>query len=372
MNLKVKVLGDYVVELPVFTSIDYKKGMELDKKMFGNWGCSACCKVLPNGDTVVARSMDLNYSHKPGYVVRTAVKGFNKTVGVSYSPFYGDDFKVVVEKGVSEDDAYHTLFFTTDILNEKGLYLEGNMRPSQPEITGIKDNTGTKPGAEYSMSMAALIRFLGERANNVNEAVELANTVNVYGVAHGPIKWGAAIFMADKTGHYGVLELCDNKLIWNDYAHCQTNFYINKEYKDRAIIGLGKGRYDTIEPHIDECKTEEDMKNLIDKVKYGRNFDPDTCPFDVRGELPGIDPVAFKDFGGYLSTEEAFKEENKELILNYMREDGKKVLAKSIEQRRDDGKDWHSAYQSVCNTNKGTLKVKYFEDDKLWFTLKVE
>ena len=372
MNIKGKVVGDYVIELPLITEINYEEGLKLDKDFFGNWGCSAFSRVLPNNDLVVARSLDLNYSNKAGYIVKTAVKGFNKTVGISYSCFSGDDFDVVKENGVKEKDLLSILFFTTDILNDKGLYIEGNMRPSQPKITNIKDNSGTNPKGKYSMSMAALIRFLAERCDSIDSALKLASEINVYGVAHGPIKWGAALYMADKTGHYGVLELCDNKLIWNDYALLHTNFYINEEYKDRAIVGTGKGRYDLLKVNLDSCKSEEDMAKLIDKVKYSRTFDPLTCPFDVRGELCSVDEVAFKDFGGYLSTEAAFDDKNKEVLLNFLIEDGKKTLSKSIKERKDEGVEWHSAYQTICNVSKGTLKVKFFEDDSLIYTLKAE
>jgi hypothetical protein len=371
MNIKGKVLGDYVIELPVFTSLDYDKALKMDKELFGQWGCSAISKII-NGEMVVARSLDLSYSFKPAYIIRTAVKGFNKTVGVSYSPFSGPDFEKSKLEGISEDDALRLAFFTTDILNDKGLYIEGNMRPNQPQCTGIKDCKGTNTKAKLTFSIGALIRFLAERASSVTEAVELANTVNVCGLKHGDLKWGGAYYMADKSGHYGVLEVGDNKLIWNDMARCQTNFYLNNEMKDRAIVGLGLGRYNTLLANVDKVKDEKGMEDLIDLVRYTRSYDPDTCTFDARGELPGVDPVAFKDFGGYLSTKAAFADENKELIMNALRESGHADLAKSIDQRKKEGTAWLSAYQSVVNCNKGILRVKFFEDNNLIFNLKAE
>ena len=134
MNIKGKVLTDYIIELPVFEEIDYEKGLEIDKELCGQWGCSAIAKELDNGDTVVARSMDLFYSHKPGYIVRTAVDGFYKTVGISYSSFNGPTFEEVKERGITQEEALPIIFFTTDILNEKGLYIEGNMRSQQLNV----------------------------------------------------------------------------------------------------------------------------------------------------------------------------------------------------------------------------------------------
>ena len=69
------------------------------------------------------------------------------------------------------------------------------MRSQQPECTGMKDCDGTNPDADQSYSIGALIRFLGERAGSVDEAIELANTVNVYGLNNGEIIWGGFLFM---------------------------------------------------------------------------------------------------------------------------------------------------------------------------------
>ena len=372
MNIKGKVLGDYVIELPVFEDIDYEKGLEIDKELCGQWGCSAIVKVLDNGDTVVARSMDLFYSHKPGYIIRTAVDGFYKTVGISYSSFCGPTFEEVKERGITQEEALAIIFFTADILNEKGLYIEGNMRFQQPECTGIKDSDGTNPDADQSYSLAALIRFLGERAGSVDEAIELANTVNVSGLNNGAVVWGGALFMADATGHYGVLELCDNKLIWNEMENCQTNFYLNEEYKDKAIIGNGNGRYDTLKEGVGAVKTQEDMEDLIAKVKYTQLWEPDTCQFDPRGEFSDINPELFKEYGGYFTMEQAFAEENKEYIMNLLRESGAIEKVKPLSQLRDEGKEWMSIYQSIVNCNKKTLRVIFFEDPEFTFDLKIE
>ncbi len=336
------------------------------------WGCSAIAKVLDNGDTVVGRSMDLFYSHRPGYIVRTAVDGFYKTVGISYSSFNGPTFEEVKERGITQEEALPIIFFTTDILNEKGLYIEGNMRPQQPECTGIKDSDGTNPDAEQSYSIGALIRFLGERAGSVDEAVELANTVNVSGINNGAVVWGGALFMADSTGHYGVLELCDNKLIWNEMANCQTNFYLNEEYKDKAIIGGGAGRYDTLQEGIGAVKTQQDMQDLIAKVKYTQLWEPDTCQFDPRGEMPDMDPEGLKEYGGYITTEYALAEENREPIMNHLREVGAIEKAKPLSQLKDEENEWQSSYQSIVNCNEETLRVIFFEDPKLTFDLTVE
>ena len=371
-NIKVTVLGDSIVELPTVTSIDYEKGLKNDKQNYGKFGCSAIGKVLENGDMIVGRSLDLYYSNNPAYVIRTNVEGYYKTIGLAYNNFIGSNFSTVKENGITQDELLNLLFFSTDTMNEKGLYIEANMRPEQPENTGIVKSTGTKPGASLSMSLPALVRYLIERCDSVTSAVEMANTINVYGMITDKFAWGGGYFMADSTGHYGVLELVDNKLIWNENYNCQTNYYLNDEYKDKATIGTGLGRYDYLQEHIDSVKSEEDMKSLIKKVRYSQILDPYNCPFDPTSESCGYGNDSYKDFGGQLTIQMIRSGEYKEKILAMMEETGSQTRKKTIQQLKDEGKEWLSAYQTVANCNKKTFSVTFFEDDTLSFDFKLD
>ncbi len=369
-NIHGKVIGEGVIELPTFTSVDYEAGFKKCKALFGKFGCSAFGKVLDNGDMVVGRSLDLFYSNNPIYVVRSEVPGFYKTLGLAYNVFDGKDFKTVKENGVSEDELLTLLFFTVDIMNEKGLYIEGNMRPDQPESTGIKRSTGTNPSSEISMSIPALIRYLGERCANINEAIELANKLNVYGLFSGHLTWGASLYMADESGHHGALELVDNKFIWNEGAPCQTNFYLNDEYKDKATIGSGLGRYDLLMSKIDKIKNEKDVANLMKQVRYSQLMNPTTCLFNPVSEACGFGDE-FKDFGGAFTVEMARSHKYDDVIMQVLEEEGKKERAKSLQELKNEGTQWYSVWQTVANCNKRTLTFTCFEDDSLTFTYKL-
>ncbi len=363
-NLMGEVIGDYVIELPVITEIDYETGLEKSKEMFGKFGCSAVGKVLDDGDMVVGRSFDLYYSNNPAYVIKTDVEGFYKTVGFAYNPFNGATFDDVKENGVTYDELITLLFFTAEIMNENGFYIEANMRDKQPEDTGIALSTGTNPDAEVSVSFPALVRYLGERCATVDEAVELANTLNVYGMSNGEVNWCGGYFMADESGHYGVLELVDNKLIWNDGQNCQSNFYISDEYKDKATIGAGVGRYELLESEIDTVKTEDDMTALIKKVRCTQVLDPYNCLFDPRSEWCGIENEAVD---GLLTLEKCADDKYKDIILEAMEAAGSKEREKSLQQLKDEGTQWLSVWQTTANCNKKSLKVTFFEDDALTF-----
>ena len=368
-NVKGKVLGDYVIELPVVTEIDYDLGLKMDKEHCGKgFGCSAVGKVLENGDMVIGRSLDFFYSERPCYVIRTNVPGYLKTVGLAHNPMSGTVFAEAKKNGISKDELAGLLFFTTDILNEKGFYIEGNMRASQPADTGIKQSTATNPDAELTMSVVALIRYIGERASTVDEALELAKSVNIHGLMAETFTWGAGFFMADKSGHHGVLELVDNKLIWNEMQDIQTNFYLNSEYKDKATLGSGVGRYKTLSEGYADVKDEKGMQDLMAKVKYAQLFTPDTSEFDVRSEFTSEEVVD----GHMLTMEYVLAEENRDKMMQKIREFAEVEGKKSLEQHRKEGTEWYSSYQSIINCNKGTLRAIFYEDPALTFDFTVE
>ena len=357
------VIGDHVIELDTITDIDFEKGLEYFEANFGTYGCTAVGKVISNGDMIVGRSYDLEYSNAPAYIVRTAIPGHYRTIGVAYNAFTGTAVEDIIENGLSEDELLTIYCMTGDVLNEKGFYIEANMRETQPEETGIAECSGTNPGAEVRLSFATLLRYLGERAATVDEALEIAYSLDVYGFKTATVSWGGGIFMADATGHYGVLELVDNKLVWNDMQPAQANFYLSPDYIDRAEMGTGLGRYKTVMEGREAVDSEEDMRALITKVRYFQSVDPDNCIWDPISEATGT----VIDGKRYLLSD-VRDESNREILMNFMREDGKAELEKTIEQLRDENNCWLAAYQTVVNCNKLTLSVVFFEDDSLTYS----
>ena len=368
-----KVLGKQVIELPVFTDIDYKAGLALDAEHFGKYGCSAVAKVLPNGDMVVGRSMDLNVTNKPAYIIRTAVPGFLKTVGLAYNPFGGPDFDEAKEIGIKKIDTLPLLFFTIDIMNEKGVYIEGNMRNAEnEELTGLKECFSTNPGAEYRMSPGALIRFLGERAGSVEEAVALAKTVDVHSLKSGTLDWNAGIYIADATGKYGILELVDNQLVWLPGEPLQSNFFLSRGNRDRALYGAGFGRYETLKAGRDAVQTEADMMKLISLVRFSQSLDPATCPFDVRTEYTGEHVPGIGADGEKMTVDQALDEKNRPILDAAIQKVTAAERAKGLETLKKEGQLWYSIWQVVANCNRQSIHAMFFEDPTLVFDVTVE
>ena len=362
-NIMAKVIGDHVIELPTVKSIEYEKGLEIFEKNFGKYGCTAVGKQLENGDMIVGRSMDLHYSNRPGYIIRSEIPGFYRNIGVVYNSLSGAFFEDVVKNGVSDEDYLMLYCVTLDVLNEKGLYIEGNMRDYQPRYTGIKECSGTNPGAKYRISYSCLARFLGDRAASVKEAIALFDEIDVYGMKREGMNWGGGIFMADASGDCGVLEVVDNKVVWSEKQPAQTNFYLHPDYRNKAVIGAGMGRYDVVMKGRENVKSEKDMMDLMHKVRYTQFLDPDHAQFDPRGELPcRMGKV-------YFTMKDAMAEENREAVYGYLRKHGEEERAKTLQQLRDENTTWLSTYQLVANCNKKTIHVTFFEDDSLTYDI---
>ncbi len=160
-------------------------------------------------------------------------------------------------------------------------------------------------------------------------------------------------------------------LNWTDGQNYQTSFYVNSEYKDRAIIGNGTGRYDLLQAQIGSVKSEADMTELMKKVRYTLTYDPYNCPFDPCSEQSGEGEEKHKDFGGILTMEMCADEKYSGEIYSRMEEYGAAERAKSLQQRRDEGIDWISVWQTTVNCNKRSLTTVFLEDDALTFDFAV-
>lgn len=359
-----KVVGDYVIELPVIREVDFDKALKFFEENYGKYankfGCTATAKKISNGHTIVGRSYDLSYSFAPAYLVRTNIPGHLKTVGVAYNGFKGASFEDVKKNGLSETELLTVYCMTGDVLNEKGFYIEANMRGGQPAETGIKECSGTNPGAKVRLSFATLIRYLGERAATVDEALELIKTVDVYGFKTEQFSWGGALYLADATGHYGVLELVDNKLVWNDMQQAHANFYLSPDYKDKAMLGTGVGRYETVMAGIGDVDNEADMLDLIREVRYQQILDVDTCKFDPASEYLGVELNGKVYYLQDLKDPKSYEE-----LIEFIRNDEAYGKIASVDELKDKNVDWLSAYQTVTNCNELTLTVQFFEDTRL-------
>ena len=354
---------DYVFDAGTYTALDYDFADAYFAEEYDNYagGCTAVAKVNEAGDTIIGRNMDLNISNKAAYIMRTDVEGCYKTLGLAYTfRDISPDYAEVRENGLPDTFAKVLPFMADDVLNEKGLYIEINMRFGEFWPTGDSKFScpGTNPDSDTRVYMFQLPRYIGEHCATVEEAVEYAKTLNVYSKDG---YWNYCFLIADATGHYGVLEFGANQMIWLDGQQAQANFYLSEELAEIQELKCGVGRYDKVMAGIDAVQTREDMFALMDSVSYFQFYDPENCQFDYRSENMGAVPFATYDI--------LMEEENRPLIDEALLEIHDYVSTLSRQELQNANEYWESAFTEVVNCNERSLFVRFFEDEAKTLTL---
>ena len=363
---KVDKIYDYVFDAGTYTDLDYDYASKYFLEHYDNYGggCTAVAKVNSKGEMLVGRNMDLNISNKAAYVFRTDVEGCYKTVNLMYTfRDYSPDYEDVLENGLPEEFNKIMPFLADDVLNEKGLYVEVNMRYGEYWPTGeVKYScSGTNPEAEEKVYMFTLSRYIGEHCATVEEAIEYVKSLNVFSQDG---YWNYCFMIADASGHYGLLEFALNQVIWHDYQPAQANFYIDPTLQEFEELKAGVGRYNKVMEGIDAVESEEDMFKLIDSASYFQFYDPENCQFDYRSENVGA--LAFASY------DVCMDENYKDFLDAAMSQMSMEVKSKTRQQLRDANEYWESAFTEVINCNNRTLFVRFYEDDNLTLKLTVE
>ena len=348
----------------VYTSLDFELGKDVVSKVFDAGKCTAVAKTLPNGDTVVGRNMDFNITHKPAYIIRTkGVKGQYDTIGLAYAQQCYPEDDYVKANGLTNWHREMLPFSCTDVLNEKGLYCEANMRYDETDKNGnpVFASTGTNPKAKEHMNIVLIPRYLVNHCATVDEAVALAKKINISSMRAPGMNWSLCLMLADATGNYGLLEVAQNKVFFLKKQPAQSNFYVTKSlYKQQHYKG-GVGRYNTVVAGLKDVKTDEDMFNLIKKVSYFQCNFPDTCQYDPRTELVEDNTKWTSDY--------ILDPKNQAEVQAKMHEGAAKLRKMTREQIMDDGTYWESSFTNLVNCSKKTLTVRFFEDDSRVITL---
>ena len=364
-NISVKPVYDYVCELPLYKELDYEGQAYLYEHEFKNLqgGCSATVKSI-DGETIVARNLDFNISNKSAYIIKTEVPGFYKTVGVSYVPWFGPDWKEAVEEGVSEEFAKIIPFFSCDILNEKGFYIQADMR-TEEHHDGVPryKNNGLNPGGER-VSSIAFLRYAAERCATVDDVLELLKEIDFYSLAAPGIAWGFAYIVADATGNYGVLEIAGDKVYFNKYQPVHTNMYVTPELAKDQLYRTGLGRYYTLMANHFKAKDEQAMQDLIDLVRYSRQYeDPETCPFDWRHE--------YYDEKDGVVYEKVIDPANQAQLIASQQAECARQKKMTRQEKQDLNSIWETTLSVRTNVMKRTMRIRFYEDENRVVTLTI-
>lgn len=280
-------LGNYVIELPDYDDPSVQeKGFELINKRYDHGdiskvGCTAMIKRNSAGEVIVGRNMDIEVSQDPAYVYKTTY-GKYKNFCVSYAPgvykHYAD-----IQKDQTLDENFRSLliFMATDCFNEKGLYVENNMRTSYSELSnyglhsarGEKNRADGTPWNELRLCTSAIPQLLTQNCATVDEALKyLENSYDFYtiGLPTNPTYdgWNYSFVIGDAAGGYGLIEIAQDEIHFIPYQFGQANFYLNPKWSVLDHCGSGYGRLLQVENIIKNVETLDEAMNEMKSIMW--------------------------------------------------------------------------------------------------------
>ncbi len=271
-------LGDYVIDVDEHTHFDFDRALEYSNKRYDKWsklpggGCSALGTQAKNGDVLIGRNLDLTVSQFPCYITHVnPVDGFKyKTINFTYDELFleGDKYKDLLKKGKIDEEYYNALpLLASDSFNEKGLYIEYNMRAFEEYMIC----SGTNPDCPNRICTISLPYVVAANCATVNEALDyIKNHISVYTLldkseASG---WNLCFMIGDATGEYGLIEIARNEVMYLPYQHGQGNYYVTPKWNVLSEGQSGYGRLQFGIERIDQVQTEEDMAELMGKIMW--------------------------------------------------------------------------------------------------------
>ncbi len=284
-----KDLGNYVIELPDYTDPDaLKRGIAAFNAMADHgemlsFGCTAMAKRNSKGEVVMGRNMDLDISQSPAYVYRSTF-GKYKNFCVAYAPNFYKNYAEIQQLDALDQNVQDMLLaIGCDCLNEKGLYIEMNLRERNDKLAcfGLHSAQGEKtrddgtPWRELRACSVSIPQLVSQNCATVAEAVEyLKNSYDWYTVATPPgVNLGVnnsnmCFMIGDATGEYGLVEIAQDDVSYIPYQYGQANFYITPEWNAMDTFAVGHGRLAMVSQVIKSVETMEDAMTAMEKIMW--------------------------------------------------------------------------------------------------------
>lgn len=290
-------LGNHLILIDEAKTGNYQDAVNYSKTIHAPSGgaCTTCAVKNNKGEVIIGRNLDMVISPFPAYIIKTLF-GRYKTLQFRYldSDLYTyDEFKT--EGWKNPNFINYLNFAVSDAMNEKGLYIEANVREAN---LGYQCN-GTNPG-KLDLYYNFVVSMVAQNCATVDEAIDyLTNQVNYisndYVDYSTPTDYGYMI--GDATGKYGVIEIAQNKIHFTPYQCAQANYYIHPELSANDEYGSGQGRYERAIDGLNNVQTMEDAYNQIGKAMWNTHtLYSDLSYIDENGKPHFVDdkgnPVA--------------------------------------------------------------------------------
>ncbi|HJJ48784.1 MAG TPA: linear amide C-N hydrolase [Methanocorpusculum sp.] len=291
-------LGNYIILLKENKDVNTAAVFELLQNAKGApvGGCSAAAKHDKNGDVIFGRNMDLPATQYPAFISENNL-GKYKTLSITYlgTAFgklsNGLTYEKLLKEGKIDDTLYDAIpVIATDALNEKGLYIQGDMRLGEEGLNNYGTNPGKPDAPQHTLPL-----LVTSNCANVSEAIDFIKNENnwvSYSAKTGNIEddWNGAFMIGDSEGEFGLIEIANNNIQYLPYYPAQSNYYLAPFFTTAAEKIDGDGRLQAIYSGLSEPQTEEEMQKLLEKA-YFKNYylNLDNAYRDENGKIHFVD-----------------------------------------------------------------------------------
>ena len=226
----------------------YKPEIKTEK---GKYGCSSLTVSSPDGSKLMGRNFD--FPSAIGVIMHTIPDNGYESITTFNVEFYGfgEDYKP--EGFKNQYMALTGLFCALDGINEKGLAIADLMAGDSIET----NQQSNKP----DLTTTAAIRYVLNKAANVDEALELLKGIDM----HSDAGFAHHYAIADASGRRVVVEYVDNKMIVTE-TPAVTNHYLCEE---KCNVGLVEGddRYERLIQRFEQTGGVMDKTQLTEAIK---------------------------------------------------------------------------------------------------------
>lgn len=310
------------------------------------------CASVVNG-TLYGRNLDWTYDDSAYFVIKTpATEERHAVLGVTGLP--GELTADMVDSR-EWSDLYDMLpFVLLDGVNDQGLAANVLVLPE-----GVVDyTTGSNPEGEDMCSLR-LVRTVLDYCSNVDEAIELIKSKNIYAPHSDSMDSEVHWRIADANKSV-VIEFVNNELKVVEDKPVVTNFYLY-DYDGKTMPAVPEGieRYNILMDNYDMGSTKEGMIELMKSVKFSKSYDLGTVPF-WYSEQAIPDGCTSADYGDPdLSDGDLSKAGPWEDLIGTALSNFEKGRAKA-----GDGCAWITCYTAVYDLANKTLTVIPQETDE--------
>ncbi len=278
-------LGNYVIQMPDYDDAAVEeRGLAVANDIFDHMnvsagGCSCMGKRNAQGELIFGRNMDLDISQCPAFIFKTTYSKY-KTFGVTYLPHFYPHYADILAKGeIDEDLASIIPYIATDCLNEKGLYIQSNLRERDDRLLnyglhtthGEKTRADGKPWSELRAITVTIGPLVAQNCATVKEAIEyIKNSRDWYSMSpkEGYSKINMGFLIGDATGEYGLIEVAQDEVSYIPYQPMQANYYLTPKWGALQTWGPGRGRQAMMGQVIVAPQTLEEMMDAMVPIMW--------------------------------------------------------------------------------------------------------